>query len=111
ALALAGPSGGTDLLKLGVSTKGGFINVFSTGGGTARAGLSADATTGAVIAYNAAGQPVAVLGSPPAGSGQLPPVNGPAPVVQAGSTPDGVGLVRAGPVYGAANQIVGRKGQ
>ena len=96
-LALTGPGGGFSAVSLGVNKGGGTVRVFSSGGGSARAALEADAATGGVTAYDQQGNPAATLASVTGGSGILQLLSGGTTMVEAGTTQDGVGLVRAGP--------------
>jgi hypothetical protein len=115
-LALTGPSGGNTVVDLGVLLGGGSVQVYPVGGGSAKAGIIASPTQGGVHAYGNDGNAVASLISKLGGSGLLEISNGSTPVVQAGVTVDGVGLVRTGPAFGGPTgiltvpfQIIGHK--
>jgi hypothetical protein len=115
-LALTGPAGGSTVVDLGVRMDGGSVQVYPVGGGSAKAGINAMPTGGGVHAYGNDGNAVASLISKPGGSGLLEISNGPTPVVQAGATVDGLGVVRTGPAFGGPRglltepfQIIGHK--
>jgi hypothetical protein len=96
-LALTGPGGGFSAVSLGVNKGGGAVRVFSAAGGPARAALEADAATGGVTAYDQKGNPAATLASGTGGSGILQLLSDGTTMVEAGTSKDGLGLVRAGP--------------
>jgi hypothetical protein len=115
-LALTGPGGGFSAVSLGVNTGGGAVRVYSASGGPARAALEADAATGGVTAYDQQGNPAATLASVTGGSGILQLLSGGTTMVEAGTTEDGLGLVRAGPATGGVigtivppHTLMGRK--
>jgi hypothetical protein len=118
AIALLQHGGGTNnAVELNIRNGGGNIKVFGVSGGTARAGMFATEAEGALVAYNTASNPVAILASRPSGAGRLQLSMGPTTIVEAGVNGNGVGVVRAGPNFGGPvgaltipYQIVGRPG-
>ena len=99
---------GLNAVTLSTSAEGGMVNVYAPEGGSPRASLVADGNSGSVNVFNSTGIAAAAMETGAGGAGRLVITNAAGDImVEAGTLPKGIGIVRAGPGGDGPAGVVG----